>query len=169
MREKAGKVLGGLLHCSFLSPSASETLLQQFTKEVAGRLRRKPRKDQDPADFQTEHGKALLLRHAGVLGLSSFVVSCPYEVMPSLPFCFMLLIDASFCCFLVPAYILVFANSCPRCPLPYPPSSCCSLTTSTTPCPSRPPSRRCSRTSRGLTRTTGRSTSWPSPRTSSPC
>ena len=75
VREKAGKVLGGLLHCSFLSKEESSKLLDQFTKEISKKMRRKPKEGEDPAEFQTKQTKAILLRHAGVLGLSSFVVS----------------------------------------------------------------------------------------------
>ena len=75
VREKAGKVLGGLLHCSFLSKEESAKLLDQFTKEISKKLRRKPKAGEDLAEFQAKQSKAILLRHAGVLGLSSFVVS----------------------------------------------------------------------------------------------
>ena len=114
VREKAGKVLGGLLHCSFISKPDAALLLEQFTKEIAKKIRKKPKGDEDPADFQTKQTKAVLLRHAGttsnisfatiivtkillvvmiimiiflilinlpgVLGLSAFVVSCPYDI-----------------------------------------------------------------------------------------
>jgi len=93
VREKAGKVLGGLLHCSFISTSDSAKLLDQFTKEIAKKIRKKPKSDEDPADFQAKQTRAILLRHAGVLGLSSFVVSCPYEIPESLPPTLMLLAD----------------------------------------------------------------------------
>ena len=75
VREKAGKVLGGLLHCSFLSKEESAKLLDQFTKEISKKMRRKPKAGEDLAEFQAKQSKAILLRHAGVLGLSSFVVS----------------------------------------------------------------------------------------------
>ena len=75
VREKAGKVLGGLLHCSFLSKEESSKLLEQFTKEISKKMRRKPKAGEDQAEFQAKQTKAILLRHAGVLGLSSFVVS----------------------------------------------------------------------------------------------
>ena len=75
VREKAGKVLGGLLHCSFLSKEESNKLLEQFTKEISKKMRRKPKAGEDQAEFQAKQTKAILLRHAGVLGLSSFVVS----------------------------------------------------------------------------------------------
>ena len=82
VREKAGKVLGGLLHCSFLSKEESSKLLGQFTKEISKKMRRKPKEGEDPAEFQTKQTKAILLRHAGVLGLSSFVVSFKKSPLP---------------------------------------------------------------------------------------
>lgn len=93
VREKAGKVLGGLLHCSFLSKEEASKLLEQFTKEISKKMRRKPKAGEDQAEFQAKQTKAILLRHAGVLGLSSFVVSCPYDIPESLPPVLMLLAD----------------------------------------------------------------------------
>jgi len=93
VREKAGKVLGGLLHCSFISTSDSTKLLEQFTKEISKKIRKKPKSEEDPAEFQAKQSRAILLRHAGVLGLSSFVVSCPYDIPESLPPILMLLAD----------------------------------------------------------------------------
>lgn len=93
VREKAGKVLGGLIHCSFISASDSAKLLDQFTKEISKKIRKKPKSDEDPLEFQAKQNKSILLRHAGVLGLSSFVVACPYEIPESLPPILMLLAD----------------------------------------------------------------------------
>lgn len=93
VREKAGKVLGGLIHCAFISQPDSAKLLDQFTKEISRKIRKKLRSDEDPVEFQAKQSRAILLRHAGILGLSSFIVSCPYDVPDTLPPVLMLLAD----------------------------------------------------------------------------
>ena len=91
VREKASKVLGGIIHCCFISEESSSQLLTQFKTEVGKKLRKKPRGEEDLADFQSSQSAALVRRHSAVLGLSAFVHSCPYDIPPHLPDILMIL------------------------------------------------------------------------------
>ena len=91
VREKASKVLGGIIHCCFISEESSGQLLSQFKAEVGKKLRKKPRGDEDPAEFQVKQSAALVRRHSAVLGLSAFVHSCPYDIPAHLPDVLMIL------------------------------------------------------------------------------
>ena len=93
VREKASKVLGGLVHCCFVSEESADKLMNQFKTEVSKKLRKKPRGDEDAVGFQSSQSKALLRRHSGVLGLSAFVQSCPYDIPPHLPDILMILAE----------------------------------------------------------------------------
>eukprot|EP00092_Neocalanus_flemingeri_P031411 GFUD01034116.1.p1 GENE.GFUD01034116.1~~GFUD01034116.1.p1 ORF type:complete len:1998 (+),score=527.07 GFUD01034116.1:71-6064(+) len=93
VREKAGKVLGGMLHCSFISEEVASKLLDQFKLEVSRKIKKKPKLNEDASLFQENKSKAILMRHSGVLGLSAFVLSCPYDIPPHLPDILMLLAD----------------------------------------------------------------------------
>lgn len=91
VREKASKVLGGIIHCCFISEESSSQLLSQFKTEVGKKLRKKPRGGEDVAEFQISQSAALVRRHSAVLGLSAFVHSCPYDIPPHLPDILMIL------------------------------------------------------------------------------
>ena len=93
VREKASKVLGGLIHCSFITQDSSAKLLDQFKLDVSKKIRKKARESEDAATFQSAQSKAVLKRHAGVLGLSAFVHSCPYDIPDLLPPILMILAD----------------------------------------------------------------------------
>ena len=93
VREKASKVLGGLVHCCFISEESASRLRSQFKTEVSKKLRKKPKGDEDVAAFQISQSKAVLRRHSGVLGLSAFVQSCPYDIPPHLPDILMILAE----------------------------------------------------------------------------
>ena len=93
VREKASKVLGGLIHCSFLSKQVSDSLLEQFKQDTTKKIRKKPKENEDPTAYQSYQTKAVLRRHSGVLGLSAFVLSCPYDIPEHLPDILMLLAD----------------------------------------------------------------------------
>ena len=80
VREKAAQVLGGLVHCDFLHQRKCETLLAQFRKNASGKLPRSLR-GANVSDFDS----ALIMRHAGVLGLCAFVDAYPYDVPEFLP------------------------------------------------------------------------------------
>ena len=93
VREKASKVLGGLIHCCFVSEDSAQMLMNQFKTEVSKKLRKKPKGDEDVSAFQSSQSKAVLRRHSGVLGLSAFVQSCPYDIPPHLPDILMILAE----------------------------------------------------------------------------
>ena len=80
VREKAAQVLGGLVHCDFLDQKKCDSLLAQFRKNASGKLPRSLRGANVP-DFDL----ALVVRHAGVLGLCAFVDAYPYDVPEFLP------------------------------------------------------------------------------------
>ena len=93
VREKAGKVLGGMLHCSFISADVASKLMDKFKLEVSKKIKRKPKENEDPNLFQANQSKAILVRHSGVLGLSAFVSSSPYDIPEHLPAILMVLAD----------------------------------------------------------------------------
>lgn len=93
VREKAGKVLGGLLHCSFLPMDVANNLLDQFKSEISKRLRKKPKEGEDVTSFQVQQNKTVLIRHSAILGLSAFVLSAPYDIPSHLPAILMILAD----------------------------------------------------------------------------
>jgi proteasome activator subunit 4 len=93
VREKAGKVLGGMLHCSFISADAASKLMDKFKLEVSKKIKKKPKENEDPNLFQANQSKAILVRHSGVLGLSAFVSSSPYDIPEHLPATLMVLAD----------------------------------------------------------------------------
>ena len=93
VREKASKVLGGLIHCSFISLDSSKKLMEQFKQEITKKIRKKPKENEDMVTFQNNQTKAILRRHSGVLGLSAFVHSCPYDIPEHLPDILMILAD----------------------------------------------------------------------------
>lgn len=80
VREKAAEVLGGLVHCDFLHRKKCDALLNQFRKNASGKLPQGLR-DANAPDFDS----ALVVRHAGVLGLCAFVNAYPYDVPEFLP------------------------------------------------------------------------------------
>ena len=93
VREKASKVLGGLIHCSFITKESSLDLLNQFKQDVSKKIRKKAKENEDPIAFQSAQSAAILKRHSGVLGLSAFVHSCPYDIPDHLPPILMILAD----------------------------------------------------------------------------
>ncbi len=88
VRQKAQKVLSGLVHSSFLSESAQLRLIQTFRARTRRKMKRKNstpgtarfRRDDIGADKQK-----LVERHSGVLGLCAFVVANPYAVPHYVP------------------------------------------------------------------------------------
>lgn len=98
VREKAGKVLGGLIHCQFVSPTQRDTLTKQFTTQVRVKIPKRKKKRgeveadvnkeesaEQQADWQARHAAAVLNRHSGIVGLCAVVSSCPYDIPPHLP------------------------------------------------------------------------------------
>lgn len=93
VREKAAKVLGGLLHCSFIPPDQSAKLAEKFKLDISKKLRKKPKAGQSADDFAVQQTSVVLSRHSAVLGLSSFVQASPYDVPDHLPDLLMVLAD----------------------------------------------------------------------------
>lgn len=84
VREKAGQVLGGLLHCALIPDQ--NILLEQFKVKANTRLHKKSRamynKTQEERNASVN---AIRLRHAGVLGLCAFIRAHPYDVPDYVP------------------------------------------------------------------------------------
>lgn len=86
VREKAAQVLGGLLHCAFLSEV--DELLVHFKVKCKTKLVKRAA----TATMQTANGLqetiSMRMRHAGILGLCSFISAYPYEIPEFLPLIF---------------------------------------------------------------------------------
>ncbi|XP_043485466.1 proteasome activator complex subunit 4A-like [Polistes fuscatus] len=84
VREKAGHVLGGLLHCGFIPDQ--NALLEQFKLKAKTKLHKRdhlmPNKTEAERNANVD---ALRLRHAGVLGLCAFIRAHPYDIPDYLP------------------------------------------------------------------------------------
>lgn len=65
VRRKAGTVLGGLLHCSFIPPGQRDQLLQRFLAAVNRKIPKKQREGEDKASLQLRQSEAIVKRHAG--------------------------------------------------------------------------------------------------------
>ncbi|XP_046740797.1 proteasome activator complex subunit 4-like [Diprion similis] len=86
VREKAGQVLGGLLHCTLIPDQ--EILLSDL--KIKAKTKLKQKKKQQSKDATTNHDRSaeaasIRVRHAGVLGLCAFINAHPYDVPPFLP------------------------------------------------------------------------------------
>ncbi|XP_039314531.1 proteasome activator complex subunit 4 isoform X3 [Solenopsis invicta] len=84
VREKASQVLGGLLHCTFITDQ--EELLERFKKKAKTQL-------QNKNSFTNHHAlanknEAIRIRHGGVLGLCAFIQAHPYDVPKYVPLVF---------------------------------------------------------------------------------
>jgi len=93
VREKAGKVLGGLLHCGFVSAHQRETLEAEFLADINKKLPKKMKEGADKAEWQAKLTNAVVRRHSGVVGICAVVSSCPYDIPPYLPPLLMVLGD----------------------------------------------------------------------------
>ena len=62
------KVLGGMIHCQFVSPEENEEIIDKFQKTL-----------------RPEDGGQLVTRHGAVLGLCSVVTAFPHTVPPLVP------------------------------------------------------------------------------------
>lgn len=99
VREKAGQVLGGLLHCSFLP--ATNKLLDLFKRKCRTKLvkngARLPVRSADEtgsssaesgtivAPTETQEIESVRRRHMGVLGLCAFISAYPYDIPDFVP------------------------------------------------------------------------------------
>ncbi|CAH0386282.1 unnamed protein product [Bemisia tabaci] len=89
VREKAGEVLSGLLHCGFISNPTD--LLARFKKVCKTSLRKKSNLSVK-AGNNIDHN-LIAKKHAGVLGLCAFIRASPYDIPEHLPEIILLLGD----------------------------------------------------------------------------
>jgi len=85
VRQKAAKVLGGLLHCGFVGEEALTQLLDQFRDKVRVKMARKGRKYKRDVKEDKGEGAKLISLHSGILGLCAFVEAFPHDVPSFLP------------------------------------------------------------------------------------
>ncbi|CAG8478849.1 9710_t:CDS:10, partial [Acaulospora colombiana] len=84
VRQLAAVTLSGLIRCS--QRDAIDTLKHQFYKLLETKIPAKKQKNQMPrAALPRDFQEAVLIRHAGVLGLSCLVDAFPYEVPKWMP------------------------------------------------------------------------------------
>ncbi|XP_055375207.1 proteasome activator complex subunit 4-like [Condylostylus longicornis] len=87
VREKAAEVLGGLLHCSFLTNV--DELIKRFSKKCRFKAT-KPENNSSRVNGLQENS-SLKVRHSGVLGLCAFISAFPYTIPDFIPNIFDLL------------------------------------------------------------------------------
>ena len=85
VRQKAAKVLGGLLHCGFVAGDTLTQLLDQFRDKVRVKMARKGRKYKRDVKEDKGEGAKLISLHSGILGLCAFVEAFPHDVPSFLP------------------------------------------------------------------------------------
>ncbi|XP_043684421.1 proteasome activator complex subunit 4B-like isoform X1 [Vespula pensylvanica] len=83
VREKAGHVLGGLLHCAFIPEQ--KALLEKFKLKAKTKLHKKCAIYNKTEAERNANLDAIRLRHAGVLGLCAFIRAHPYDIPNYLP------------------------------------------------------------------------------------
>lgn len=87
VREKAGEVLCGLLHCAFLP--ATDKLLELFKSKcktkITIRRNRIGTSCSVEASMESREANAVRIRHTGVLGLCAFISAYPYDVPDFVP------------------------------------------------------------------------------------
>jgi len=85
VRQKAAKVLGGLLHCGFVGEETLTQLLDQLRDKVRVKMARKGRKYRRDVKEEKGEGAKLISLHSGILGLCAFVEAFPHDVPSFLP------------------------------------------------------------------------------------
>ncbi|XP_017877825.1 proteasome activator complex subunit 4A-like [Ceratina calcarata] len=81
VRKHAGKVLSGLVHCTFIPDQ--ERLLDEFKKRAKTKLYKKDRsKNGGQNSLKTD---ALRIRHAAIIGMCAFVQAHPYDIPKYIP------------------------------------------------------------------------------------
>ncbi|XP_003702630.2 proteasome activator complex subunit 4A [Megachile rotundata] len=84
VRKTAGKVLSGLLHCTFIPDQ--ECLLDEFKKKAKTKLYKEGRSKNISEDkkriLKTD---AIRIRHAAVIGMCAFIQAHPYDVPKHIP------------------------------------------------------------------------------------
>ncbi|XP_011874622.1 PREDICTED: proteasome activator complex subunit 4-like [Vollenhovia emeryi] len=83
VREKAGQVLGGLLHCTFITDQ--EKLLEVFKRKAKTRLQTRNNSSDQHASKETFKSDAIRVRHGAVLGLCAFINAHPYDIPKYVP------------------------------------------------------------------------------------
>ncbi|XP_071961962.1 proteasome activator complex subunit 4-like [Antedon mediterranea] len=78
VREAAATTLSGLFHCGFFKMDSQ--LQKDFEKLCKTKLPAKRLRLQDPQFNAEAFYSSIIQRHAGVLGLSACIQSCPYDV-----------------------------------------------------------------------------------------
>jgi proteasome activator subunit 4 len=84
VRQKASKILGGLVHSKFLDCDAQTRLLQYFRSKIRSKMTRS-KKNKFQKVQKTEDKVQLANFHAGILGLCAFVEAYPYDVPEFVP------------------------------------------------------------------------------------
>ena len=65
VREKAGKVLGGFFHCSFIQAEERDKYIESFQKRLQKNLQRKKKDGKDLGALQLKPSQLLIIRHSG--------------------------------------------------------------------------------------------------------
>ena len=79
IREACAQIVSGLLRCSTISLDTILPFVRRWIRKPKGQFRK--------GDFGTEkeYSEALIIRHAGVLTLSSIILAFPYSLPDFLP------------------------------------------------------------------------------------
>ena len=92
VRQKAAKILGGLLHSGFVGDEAVTELLAGLRSKVRVKLTRRPGKtgseqisEQGQGVVNSAGEKKVISLHSGILGLCAFVEAFPHDVPSFLP------------------------------------------------------------------------------------
>jgi len=86
VRQKAAKILGGLLHSGFVCDDTLTELLARLRSKVRTKMTRKGRKfKKETQQLQPASDREKVTLHSGILGLCAFVEAFPYDVPSFLP------------------------------------------------------------------------------------
>ena len=88
VRQKAAKILGGLLHSGFVSGAALSSLLGELRARVRARMSRQPGRKfrrEENGGLTVPAGESLVQLHSGILGICAFVEAFPYDVPEFVP------------------------------------------------------------------------------------
>ena len=88
VRQKAAKILGGLLHSGFVSGAALSSLLGELRARVRARMSRQPGRKfrrEENGGLTVPAGESLVQLHSGILGLCAYVEAFPYDVPEFVP------------------------------------------------------------------------------------
>jgi proteasome activator subunit 4 len=87
VRQKAGKILGGLLHSGFIDQTEITGLLKDLRTRIRPKMLRAGRRFKKVPTKETDDNSKdkIVLHHSGILGLCSFVEAFPYDVPSFVP------------------------------------------------------------------------------------